>query len=372
MKNWFAKINWPTTLFLIGVPLAALILAPLYIMQNGISLGLIAFTLVFAILTNLSVTAGYHRLYAHKAYEAHPVARFILLLIASSGWQGPALKWASDHRRHHSFIDGDKDPYNIHRGFWYAHMGWLFLRESVDQKISAPDLEKDWMVKYQYKYYVPLAIFTGFVVPMLIGWAMGSAMGGLIIGGVLRIALTQQSTFFVNSLCHTLGKQTYSKEISARDSFFVAILTHGEGYHNFHHKFQLDYRNGIRWYHWDPTKWTIKSLALMGLAKKLRQVPQAEILKARLQADEETLQLRGIAVDRLALIKEKILTAQEQIKKLKADYENLKAEYAKRREEFCEIYETRLADLKRDIALAKLEFQVGMKQWRLCVQKRRG
>lgn len=362
-KQAAAKIEWPTTLFLLLTPVATLILAPLYLAMHGLPVGLLIFTLIFAALTNLSVTAGYHRLYSHKSYEAHPLARFFFLLIASSGWQGSALKWSSDHRRHHTHIDGDKDPYNIHRGFWYAHMGWLFMKESVNQKIHAPDLEKDWMIRWQHKYYVPIAIFMGFGFPTLVGWAMGCPWGGLVIGGALRIVLTQQSTFFVNSLCHTLGKQTYSTEISARDSLFVAFLTHGEGYHNFHHKFQIDYRNGIRWYQWDPTKWTIQSLHLLGLAKKLRQIPQAEILKARLQAEEGHLRTRGFTEDKIALVKNKILVAQEQIKKLKDDYAQLKADYAKKRDELREVYEHRIAELKRDLELAKLELQIGLKQW---------
>ncbi len=151
--------------------------------------------------------------------------------------------------------------------------------------------------------------------PMLIGWMMGSALGGLVIAGGLRIALTQQSTFFVNSLCHTLGKQTYSKEISARDSWFVAVLTHGEGYHNFHHKFQIDYRNGIKWYHWDPTKWVIRTLNFMGLATKLRQISNAEILKARLQAEAAEMTRHGFAEDKLLAMKEKNLGSTKQNEK---------------------------------------------------------
>ncbi len=364
-QNWSDKINWPVTLFLIIVPLVALISAPIYFYLNGFSWSLLLFTVIFAALTNLSVTAGYHRLFSHKSYDAHPVVKFFFLLIAASGWQGSALKWSSDHRRHHSFIDGDKDPYNIHRGFWFAHMGWMFLKETVDQPIHAPDLEKDVLVKLQDKYYLPIAIFMGFIFPALVGWAMGSFWGGLFIAGVLRITLTQQSTFFVNSLCHTLGKQTYSKEISARDSLFVAFLTHGEGYHNFHHKFQIDYRNGIRWYQWDPTKWTILSLKMLGLAKKLRQIPHTEILKARLQAEEANLRMHGYADEKILAVKNKILSAQEKIKKLKEDYAALKADYAKKREDFKDAYDLKLIEIKREIEVAKLELQVGLKQWQV-------
>lgn len=363
--NWKNQIYWPVALFLIINPIACIILVPLYYIFNDFSWSIVLFALIFGAATNLSITAGYHRLFSHKSYDAHPLVKIVFLLIGASAWQGSALKWSSDHRRHHSFIDGDKDPYNINRGFFFAHMGWMLLKETVDQPVHAPDLQKDKWVYLQDKYYIPVAIFMGYFFPALIGWAMGSFWGGLIIAGALRIVLTQQSTFFVNSLCHTLGKQTYSKDISARDSFIVAVLTHGEGYHNFHHTFQIDYRNGIRWYHWDPTKWTIKLLALVGLAKKLRMISNTEILKARLQAEEMTLRSRGLADEKLVQMKEKILEAQAKIRQLKEDYELLKLDYQRRKVEFSQAYDQKKIQLRRDLEEAKLEFQMGMKVWKM-------
>ena len=359
------QIEWPVALFITLNPLVTLILMPIYFYFYGFQWSIALFALIFAAATNLSITAGYHRLFSHKSYDAHPIAKALFLLVGASAFQGSALKWSSDHRRHHMHIDGEKDPYNINEGFWYAHMGWMFFKNSVNQQIQAPDLEKDWMVKFQDKYYVPLAVLTGFGIPTLIGWALGSAFGGFVIGGGLRIFLTQQSTFFVNSLCHTLGKQTYSKEISARDSWFVAILTHGEGYHNFHHKFQIDYRNGIKWYHWDPTKWVIKTLNIMGLAYKLRQISNLEILKARLQAESAELKKVGFAEEQLVVLKEKIISAQDKMKKLREDYEQFKLDAARKREELKEAYDLKLAELKHELEVAHLEFQLGMKLWKL-------
>lgn len=362
------RIEWPVALFLILNPLATLILAPIYFYFNGFQWGIFLFALLFAAATNLSITAGYHRLFSHKSYDAHPIVKAIFLLIGASAFQGSALKWSSDHRRHHSNIDTEKDPYNINEGFWYAHMGWLFYKESVNQKIHAPDLEKDALVRFQDKHFVILAILMGFGLPTLVGWMLGSALGGLVIAGGLRIALTQQSTFFINSLCHTLGKQTYSKEISARDSWIVALLTHGEGYHNFHHKFQIDYRNGIKWYQWDPTKWVIRSLSFVGLATKLRQISNTEILKARLQAEAAELTKHGFAEDNLIALKEKILEAQNRMKKFREDYEQFKADTSRRRGELQDAYDLKLLEIKRDLEIAKVEFQMGMKQWKVCLR----
>jgi len=358
-KKWLAQYDMTISLYLILNPLISIILTIAYFLTtNQMHWGIFAFALVFAAATNLSITAGYHRLFSHKSYDAHPLMKAIFLLVGASGFQGSCLKWSSDHRRHHSKIDTENDPYNIHEGFWYAHMGWMFRKDSINLPIQAPDLEKDRMVYLQDKYYVWVAIAMGYLLPMVLGYFMGSALAGLAIAGGLRIALTQQSTFFVNSLCHTLGTQTYSKEISARDSLFVALLTHGEGYHNFHHKFQVDYRNGIRWYHWDPTKWTILTLKWMGLATKLRQISSAEILKARLQVEGLKMKGRGFSEEHLEHLREKILAAQVKMKKLAEDYERMKNELQ-------DASKAKLAQIRTEMKVARLEFEMGMRLWRI-------
>ncbi len=151
MKKSKSQIYWPTALFLTIMPIITLIAIPVYILNHGFPTGILIFSLIFAFLTNLSITAGYHRLFSHKSYEAHPIAKILFLLIGASAWQGSALKWGSDHRRHHSKVDSDEDPYSISKGFWYAHMGWLFLKDSTDHNPKAADLEKDWMVRFQHQ-----------------------------------------------------------------------------------------------------------------------------------------------------------------------------------------------------------------------------
>lgn len=392
-----SRYNWPVALYLILNPLAAIVLAVFYYREVGFNPGVHWFALVFAALTNLSITAGYHRLFAHRSYELHPVVQFFLLAVATSAWQGPALKWASDHRVHHQHIDTDNDPYNIGRGFWYAHMGWMFLSESIDLPVRAPDLEKNAMLRFQDRYYVPLAIFMGYFVPALISWfAFGDFFGGLVIAGGIRIALTQQSTFFINSLCHFVGSRPYDTTISARDSILMAFLTHGEGYHNFHHAFQLDYRNGIRWYHWDPTKWTIRFFSFLGFAKNLKTIPEEAILRARLQADESAIAKRGQLTAALSHLKEKILQAQKQVARLTAEYERARLEfqektesierdfqmrklalgaaYSEKKSEFQAEYQRIIADIharkrerisaiRRDIKLARIELDGMLAQW---------
>lgn len=357
------NVYWPTTLFLTITPLITFVAIPWYLIQNGgAPIGVLIFALIFALLTNLSITAGYHRLFSHRSYEAHPIVKLIFLLIGASAWQGSALKWSADHRKHHSKVDSEEDPYSITKGFWHAHMGWLFYKDSVNQNPSAPDLEKDRLVSFQHKYYVPLAIFMSFIFPALVGWTMGSFWGGFFFAGCLRIILTQQSTFLVNSLTHTLGRQTYSNIVSARDSLFVAFLTHGEGYHNFHHTFQIDYRNGIRWYHWDPTKWTIRLLWLTGLAQKLKKIPDSEILKARLQMEAIKIKAKGVSQEKVELLRTRILAAQDKVKKLKSDYAFLKRELSEKSQH-------QLQQLKIELRRAQDDFKSGLEEWKLCLRR---
>lgn len=355
MKNKLKSICWTVTLFLILNPMITLaFLIPYLIFSDSYTssqiISITLFGAVFAVLTNLSITMGYHRLFSHKSYEAHPILQGFLLLIGAGAFQGSALKWSSDHRIHHRFEDTDKDPYNINRGFWHAHMGWMMKHETVSLPISAMDLEKNKLVMLQHKYYGFWSIAVGYLFPMFVGQLLGNALLGLAIAGGLRIFLTQQSTFFVNSLSHMHGKTTYSKEITARDSILVSVLTHGEGYHNFHHKFQFDYRNGIRWYHWDPTKWSIQTAYLVGLARKLKTVHVTEIWKARLASESDRFVQTKFYEENLLPMKIKIIESQARFEELKAQYKQASHD--------------KIDQIKHEMNLASIELKLNMQAWK--------
>lgn len=366
MAKNLKNISWRVTLFLILNPIISVTSLILYFIfsdayTSSEVLWISSFALIFAFFTNLSITMGYHRLWSHKTFEAHPVLEKILLLISASAFQGSALKWSSDHRIHHRFEDTDKDPYNIRRGFWHAHMGWMMKHETVSLPVNAPDLEKNRWIKNQHDYYGFWSIGVGFLFPMFIGYLLGNAFLGLVIGGGLRIFLTQQSTFLVNSLSHTHGQTSYSSLKSARDSILVAVLTHGEGYHNFHHQFQMDYRNGIRWYHWDPTKWSIQLAYWIGLAEKLKTVKFSEILKARLQTQTEKFYNSKFYEEQLAPVKERIIQSQIRFEQLKNEFEQMKLEYKAAGKE-------RLELLKTEMKLAQIELQSNLKKWKILLR----
>jgi stearoyl-CoA desaturase (Delta-9 desaturase) len=152
------------------------------------------------------------------------------------------------------------------------------------------DLQKDPLVMWQYRYIHLIAVSVAFVFPAILGFAWVSALGAFLIAGAACIVVLQHCTFCINSLCHYMGKRPYSSRCSARDSWLMAIVTLGEGYHNYHHEFQYDYRNGVKPWQIDPTKWMIWTLSKIGLVSKLRRVPTEKIVLAELAEAQRQLE----------------------------------------------------------------------------------
>lgn len=280
-----SRINWITSSFLIGTFLLAITAVPLYLWYFGFDWFHLALFGVLCSVTALSITLGYHRLFSHISFQAKWPIRLLVLVFGSGAFENSVLMWASEHRRHHKHVDHEEDPYDISKGFFHAHIGWLLFKLLPQPPFdNVNDLKKDRLVMWQHRHIHLLATLTSFVLPTLLGaWWDGwvGALGGFLLGGVAKVVVVQHCTFFINSACHTVGRQPYSTRCSARDSLLMALLTFGEGYHNFHHEFQHDYRNGVRPWHWDPTKWTIWLLSKMRLAGSLRRVPSEMIEAAR-------------------------------------------------------------------------------------------
>jgi len=220
----------------------------------------------------VGITTGYHRLWSHRSFDAAFPVRLILLLMGTGAFEGSVFNWCLDHRAHHRFTDTDKDPYNANRGFWWSHMGWLLWKRDDEiieddvgpnsvNGVDITDLKKDSLLRLQHRYYGIFAALVGLLLPMFIaGYFWGDWRGGFFYAAVAKSVFLQHCTFFINSLAHTWGDATYSDQKTPRDSYLVSIFTFGEGYHNFHHEFPYDYRNGLRWFHYDPGKWIIRTL----------------------------------------------------------------------------------------------------------------
>ncbi len=265
--------------------LAAAVLVPWYGIAHGYSAAAWVLLGVFLTANELSITAGYHRLWAHRAYEAHWSLRLVFMVFGTMALQNSAWAWCSGHRRHHLNVDDeDLDPYSARRGFWFSHIGWM-VREYPSGRedfANIPDLRRDRILAFQHRHYLALVLLTNFGLPLLAGWLVGDVWGVFLLAGVLRLVLSHHFTFFINSLAHMWGSRPYTEENTARDNPVLAVLTFGEGYHNFHHIFAHDYRNGVRWWQWDPTKWLIAGLQYVGLTRKLKRTPVFQIQRALL------------------------------------------------------------------------------------------
>jgi stearoyl-CoA desaturase (Delta-9 desaturase) len=280
-----APIIWTNLLMFTLTAAAAAVLVPLYAIKHGFSAAEYGVFAFFLIANGMAITAGYHRLWAHKTYDAHWSVRLLFLIFGTMSLQNSAFAWCSGHRVHHRFVDDvDLDPYSAKRGFWFSHIGWM-LREYPSGKpdfTNIPDLKRDPMLAFQHRYYVPLALATNFGLPLIAGLIFHDVWGMLILAGVLRLVWSHHVTFFINSLAHMWGTRPYTEDNSARDNPVLAVVTYGEGYHNFHHIFTHDYRNGVRWWQWDPTKWLIAGLEAVGLARRLKRTPVFQIQRALL------------------------------------------------------------------------------------------
>ena len=290
----FSQVSWVTSSFLIVTLLLSVTAVPWYLLNYDVDWALGAMFFVFYMMTGLSITLGYHRLFSHQTFKAKWPVRLFVLIFGAAAFENSAYWWSSEHRKHHKHCDHEDDPYDITQGFMWAHMGWLMFKLKPPPPIdNVKDLEKDPLVMWQHKHVNLLAPLAGMVLPAAIaGLYYGSwsgALGGLLIPGILRIVAVQHSTFCINSLCHCIGKRPYSKEHSARDSWISALFTFGEGYHNFHHSFANDYRNGIRAWHWDPTKWSIWLLSIVGLTDNLRVVSEERILLTQMRETQREI-----------------------------------------------------------------------------------
>lgn len=161
-------LDWVNAAFLIGTPLIAVFGTAWYVRNYGVTWLEIADVAVMFVLTSLSVTAGYHRFFSHRSYECSKAVKLFYLVFGAAAVENSLLSWASDHRYHHRYVDSPEDPYNILRGGLYAHMGWIFFKDTRDQDRrfeNVPDLMKDPLVMWQHRWYLPLVIGFTFCRP---------------------------------------------------------------------------------------------------------------------------------------------------------------------------------------------------------------
>lgn len=327
-----APLNWPAIIMFLLSTVPVVTVFPWYAWTFGFdTFEWVSFSVLWA-LNGLSITAGYHRLWAHRSYEASKPLQILYMLFGAMALQNSILVWASMHRVHHRHVDDiDQDPYSAKRGLWFSHIGWMLRNypSGTHDLRNAKDLEANPIVRFQHKYYLWLAIGMNVSVPLLLGWMHGDIWGSLMLGGFLRLVVSHHCTFFINSLAHFWGSRPYTTENTARDNGILALFTWGEGYHNYHHLFQWDYRNGVRWWQYDPTKWLISVCSWFGLARSVKRVPEFQIRKALLERQfQEAQENLGQCRDqgRLATLRQSLETELQHFKETLSHWATLQQE----------------------------------------------
>lgn len=235
------------------------------------------------IVTSLGIAVGFHRLFTHRAFETYTWMKFIISIFGSMAVQGPLFKWVAVHRRHHQCSDTPDDPHSpqhgghgilgLVRGFWHAHIGWMFEADSPNLDRYIADLRQSRALTVASNLFV-FWVGLGLVIPAVLGGIISQSwsgfLTGLIWGGLIRIFLVHHVTWSVNSACHLWGLRPYDTDDMSRNNIIFGILAMGEGWHNTHHAFPTSARHGLRWWEIDMSYWVIRTLALFGLAWNLK------------------------------------------------------------------------------------------------------
>jgi stearoyl-CoA desaturase (delta-9 desaturase) len=231
----------------------------------------VAFTFIGWIISGLGITAGAHRLWAHRSYKARWPARLVLMLANCMAFQNDVIEWARDHRCHHKWTDTNADPHNVNRGVFFSHMGWLLVRKHPEirrrgAKLDLSDLFSDPILRFQRRFYLPLVAMFCFVIPTAIpvyGWGE-NALVAFYTAAVFRYCFSLHMTWLINSAAHMIGYRPYDPTITPADNLLTTVGALGEGGHNYHHTFPQDYRTseyslGVNW-----TRLTIDVFAALG------------------------------------------------------------------------------------------------------------
>jgi|SRR5687767_7151391 len=269
--NKTGAISWNTSIFMILFHAGAV--ASLFMLSwRAIPVALV----LWWISGSLGVGMGFHRLLTHRGYKTPKAVEYFLTFCGLLALEGGAINWVVTHRIHHANTDSHGDPHTPRDGAWWAHMGWILRgtgQQHDDQVMQryAPDLMKDpvhlWLNRL---YFVPL-ILSGIVLLAVGGWSM------LFVGTFLRVTIGLHATWLVNSATHMWGSRRFETTDDSKNSWWVALLTFGEGWHNNHHAHPRAARHGLHWYEIDVNWYGIRTLQFLGLAKSIRLIAEEKI-----------------------------------------------------------------------------------------------
>lgn len=272
------KMEWGRT-----IPFIILHLGCLGSLWTGWSPVAVASCAVLYVVRMFFITGIYHRYFCHKAYRTSRPVQFLFALLGLTCVQRGALWWAAVHRHHHAHSDEEADIHSPRRqGFLWAHIGWMTSSRNFPTDYSLiPDLAKFPELVFLNRFDLIGPLFLA-----LATYGTGAFLGSnypdlhtsgpqmLVWGGFISTVLLFHGTCFINSLAHVFGKPRYDTGDDSRNSFLLALITLGEGWHNNHHRYQSSARQGFYWWEIDPTYYILRILAALGIISGLKRVPE--------------------------------------------------------------------------------------------------
>ena len=258
-------IIYPST-----IPFLLIHLAGLGAIFSGVTVEALIMMVVLYFLRIFAIGAGYHRLFSHRSFSTSRWFQFVLAFLAQSSAQKSVLWWASKHRHHHLYSDTAEDTHSPRqRGFWFAHLGWIFTNRHRDPDLDkVQDLARYPELRWLDEYELFPALILGVICFLIGGWP------GLFVGFIWSTIGVYHATFAINSVAHVFGRKRYVTGDDSRNNWILAFFTMGEGWHNNHHAYQSSVRQGFRWYEWDPTYYVLKMLSWTGLVWDLKSPPE--------------------------------------------------------------------------------------------------
>lgn len=286
---------------LTGVFAAAPFLAAVYLIIAGIGGPVpwreIVLLVVFAALVGHGVTIGYHRLFTHRSFEARRPLKIVLASLGSMSFQGSLIGWVADHRRHHRFSDRPGDPHSPlwkddqpldgAGGLWHAHLGWCFTNEATSRERYASDLLADRDLVLIDKLFLPfcgLTLFLPFAIGFLWSGTIAGAVAALLWAGILRVGITHNFTWSINSVCHRFGKRPFATKDASTNFALLAPFTMGESWHNNHHAFPRSARHGLDRGQVDSSARLIRWFEQLGWATNVNWPDRAQLDTRRVGA----------------------------------------------------------------------------------------
>jgi stearoyl-CoA desaturase (delta-9 desaturase) len=277
------------------LPFAGLILAIVLLWDRWVDPGTLAITLFMYALAGMGITVGFHRLFAHRSFDARPPVRATFAVLGSMAMQGPIIRWVANHRTHHAHPDKEGDPHSPHlssytgirgaiAGLYHAHVGWIFTPDRPAEERYAKDLLNDRLIAFIDRTSL-VWVLGGLALPFGIGYAISGTLRGALLamlwGGPVRIFLVHHATFAINSLCHFMGSRRFATSDHSRNLVWLAPVTFGESWHNNHHAFPNSAFHGLRRWELDLGGLVIRGLERLGLASNVTRIsPQRQLAKA--------------------------------------------------------------------------------------------